>query len=259
MSVVREIARKVYEFIVDYNLLDKGDEVGLLLSLGKDSIALLEILNYLNEKFNLNLNITPIIVVFPKHKYSKINLDEVKKLLGNAHIIIPPYDDNILEGVEKPCTKCKLIRRTYILKALESLRIKKIATAHTLNDLYAYLIELLSLTNFHLDRLLDCERGVEVLTRYLPKLTFKEGYVVIRPLLKVTEDETRRMALQSKIPITLRCMYSRARPKRIISNILKLLEAKLDYDSLISFISKHIDLKEIELLAADIRVEEYIV
>ncbi len=54
-------------------------------------------------------------------------------------------------------------------------------------------------------------------------------------------------------------MYSKARPKRIISNILKLLEAKLDYDSLISFISKHIGLREIELLAADIRVEEYIV
>ena len=118
MSIIGEVARKVYEFIVDYNLLDKGDEVGLLLSLGKDSIALLEILNYLNEKFNLNLNMIPIIVVFPKHKYSKINLDEVKKLLENAHIIIPPYDDNILKEVEKPCAKCKLIRRTYILKSI---------------------------------------------------------------------------------------------------------------------------------------------
>ncbi|RLE54751.1 MAG: hypothetical protein DRJ40_10140 [Thermoprotei archaeon] len=234
----------IRDFCYENELLEPNDEVVVCISFGKDSIAMYYLLHELRKEMGISL--IPLLVTYPRHRFSNEFLNYLRKVIPDLNVVVPEQDDYVLAKSEKPCEVCKLVRRETIKEFVIERGFRKVATAHTLWDLIAYLIELLFLTNFHLERALNIERGVEVLSRFLPKYRARDGVTVIHPLLVLGEDVTEYIATKvMRFSVTPRCTFSALRPKRKLAEVIKVLARGTTYRDLMSLISKCIDMQQL--------------
>jgi tRNA(Ile)-lysidine synthase TilS/MesJ len=85
-----------------------------------------------------------------------------------------------------------------------------------------------------------------------------EGYSIFRPLIKLNDSDIRRMLEQEGIPtLSIPCKFSNFRPKRLLENYYKTLGLRFDYDQLLDFAKKSLDLPDISSYAS-INKAEYL-
>ncbi len=238
------VVNLIRNFCYDNELLEPNDEVVVCISFGKDSIAMYYLLHELRKEMEISL--VPLLVTYPRHRFSNEFVNYLRKVIPDLNVVVPDQDDHILTESKKPCEVCKSVRREIIKEFVIEKGFRKVATAHTLWDLIAYLVELLFLTNFHLEKALNIERGIEVLSRFLPKYRARDGVTVIHPLLILSEDITEYIATKvMRISITPRCAFSTLRPKRKLAEVIEVLARCTTYRDLMSFISKYIDIQQL--------------
>jgi len=134
---------KVKNTIERFNLIQKGDRIGVGVSGGKDSLSLLYFLNKYKEYYGIEvigihidegiegyrnilteylLNLAKKfgwdIKIYRFRDYFNHSLDEYVKKIKNL----------------KPCTICGVFRRWLMWRAAVDLKLNKFATAHNLND-----------------------------------------------------------------------------------------------------------------------------
>jgi len=211
------IAKKTTKAIVDFNLIEDGDRVMVGLSGGKDSWALMQVLDRLRERAPIDFS---LIAVNVDSGYKDFKHDVIANTCEARgweyrieHTSIGEVMDDILEANATPCSLCARLRRGVLYRIATEVGATKIALGHHLDDF----IETLLLNLFFAGAL-----------KAMPaRLVSDSGeHVVIRPLVYVGEDEARLFTKQCELPIIGCCCpacgdlsLQRQRVKRLILDL----------------------------------------
>ena len=211
------IAKKVTKAIVDYRLIEDGDRVMVGLSGGKDSWALMQILDVLRQRAPISFSIIGVTVDSGYDGYRHDLISKTCEARGweyrIVHTEIGETIEDLLAADATPCSLCARFRRGVLYRLATEVGASKIALGHHLDDF----IETLLLNLFFAGSL-----------KAMPaRLVSDNGeHVVIRPLVGVTEAEARSYAKASELPIIGCCCpacgdlsLQRQRVKRLIAEL----------------------------------------
>jgi tRNA 2-thiocytidine biosynthesis protein TtcA len=211
------LAKKTTRAIVDYDMIQDGDRIMVGLSGGKDSWALLQVLDVLRQRAPVRFS---LIAVNVDSGYKEYKHDLIARTceargweLRIEHTDIGQLIDDILDVGDTPCSLCARLRRGVLYRVASEVGATKIALGHHADDF----IETLLLNTFFAGAL-----------KAMPaKLVSDDGrHVVIRPFVYVGEDEARQFCKESELPIIGCCCpacgdlgLQRQRMKRLIMEL----------------------------------------
>lgn len=211
------IAKKVTRAITEHGLIEDGDRVMIGLSGGKDSWALINILDELRRRAPIRFSLVAVTVDSGydgyRHDLIARTCDERGWEYRIEHTEIGGVMDDILDASATPCSLCARLRRGVLYRLAAEVGATKIALGHHLDDF----IETLLLNLFFAGSL-----------KAMPaRLVSDNGeHVVIRPLVYVTEGEARAYAKEQALPIVGCCCpacgdlsLQRQRAKRLIAEL----------------------------------------
>jgi len=211
------LAKKVTKAIIDHELIEDGDRVMVGLSGGKDSWALMEILDVLRKRAPIDFSLVAVNV---NSGYTNFRHDLVTDACAGRgwevhveHTTIGAVMDDILDDGDTPCSLCARLRRGVLYRLAKQVGATKIALGHHLDDF----VETLLLNLFFQGAL-----------KAMPaRLVSDNGeHVVIRPLVMVTEAEARSYTQEVGLPVIGCCCpacgdlsLKRQRMKRLIAEL----------------------------------------
>ena len=211
------LAKKTTKAIVDFNLIEDGDRVMVGLSGGKDSWALLQILDVLRQRAPIDFSLVAVNVDSGYEGYQHQALADACATRGwefhSEHTSIGAVIDDKLDADATPCSLCARLRRGVLYRWATRRR-------------------------RHQDRARPSSRRLRrdaapepVLRRRAegdagPAGLRQQAHVVIRPLVYVTEAEARAYARENDLPIIGCCCpacgdlsLQRQRVKRLIMEL----------------------------------------
>src|SRR4030088_1367263 len=211
------LAKKTTKAIVDYQMIEDGDRVMVGLSGGKDSWALLQILDVLRQRAPVRFSLIAVNVDsgYKAYKHDVIarTCDERGWEYRIEHTDIGEVIEDLLSPGKTPCSLCARLRRGVLYRMADEVGATKIALGHHLDDF----IETLLLNLFFAGAL-----------KAMPaRLVSDDGaHVVIRPLVYVGEDEARAYTKECELPIVGCCCpacgdlgLQRQRAKRLLMEL----------------------------------------
>lgn len=213
----QRMARKVGTAIKEHRLIEEGDRVMVGLSGGKDSWALMQILDVLRQRAPIKFTLVAVNV---DSGYKDYKHDVVTKAcrergweLQIEHTTIGSVMDDILEDGDTPCSLCARLRRGVLYRVAKQVGATKIALGHHLDDF----VETVLLNLFFQGAL-----------KAMPARLVSDNteHVVIRPLVYVTEAEARAYTQESGLPVIGCCCpacgdmsMKRQRIKRLLAEL----------------------------------------
>jgi tRNA 2-thiocytidine biosynthesis protein TtcA len=211
------ISKKTTKAIIDFKMIEDGDRVMVGLSGGKDSWALLQMLDQIRHRAPITFS---LIAVNVDSGYKEFKHDLIARTCEERgweyrieHTTIGEVMDDILDANATPCSLCARLRRGVLYRLATEVGATKIALGHHMDDF----VETLLLNLFFAGAL-----------KAMPaRLVSDSGdHVVIRPLVYVTEDEARLYTKESGLPIIGCCCpacgdlsLQRQRVKRLILDL----------------------------------------
>jgi tRNA 2-thiocytidine biosynthesis protein TtcA len=211
------IAKKVTKAITEHRLIEDGDRVMIGLSGGKDSWALIQILDVLQKRAPIDFSLVAVNIDSGYEGYEHHKLTETCAARGwelhVEHTNIGETIEDILDVDATPCSLCARLRRGALYRLADKVGATKIALGHHADDF----IETLLLNVFFQGAL-----------KAMPaRLVSDNGaHVVIRPLAYVLESEARAYAKEAALPIIGCCCpacgdlsLQRQRVKRLIAQL----------------------------------------
>jgi tRNA 2-thiocytidine biosynthesis protein TtcA len=211
------LAKRVTRAIVDHQLVEDGDRVMVGLSGGKDSWALLQILDVLRRRAPIRFSLVAVTIDSGYEGYKHDLIAETCRARGweqrVEHTAIGETMDDILEDGATPCSLCARLRRGVLYRVADEVGATKIALGHHADDF----IETLLLNLFFGGAL-----------KAMPaRLRSDDGrHLVVRPLAYVSESEARQYAKSSGLPIVGCCCpacgdlsFQRQRVKRLLHEL----------------------------------------
>ena len=225
------VVDKVKRTISKYGMLKRGERVGVAVSGGKDSLALLRILHRLNnesrsgEKYQL----VALTVDEGVKGYRDEAIEHARALcgeLGVEHVTVSYGElfgfslDQALDWKDErelsSCSMCGVFRRRAIDEAALRAGVDVVATAHNLDDyVQTFMMNLLHG---------DVER-----LAWLDPATYSEEFPVrrVKPLTEMYEEEVALYAYLSKIPFqSVSCPYMHEGLRSEVRDHLNELESK---------------------------------
>ena len=208
------LAKKTTKAIVDFNLIEDGDRVMVGLSGGKDSWALIQILDVLRQRAPIKFSLVAVNVDSGYEGYQHQTLAEACAARGwefhSEHTSIGAVIDDKLDADATPCSLCARLRRGVLYRWASRVGATKIALGHHLDDF----VETLLLNLFFAG-------AIKAMPARL--VSDNQAHVVIRPLVLVTEAEARAYARENDLPVISCCCpacgdlsLQRQRVKRLI-------------------------------------------
>jgi tRNA 2-thiocytidine biosynthesis protein TtcA len=211
------VAKKTTKAITDFNLIEDGDRVMVGLSGGKDSWALLQILDVLRQRAPIRFSLVAVNVDSGYEGYQHQAVGEACRARGwefySEHTSIGAVIEDKLAPDATPCSLCARLRRGVLYRLAQTVGATKIALGHHLDDF----VETLLLNLFFAGAL-----------KAMPaRLVSDNGaHVVIRPLAYVTETEARLYTKEYELPVIGCCCpacgdlsLQRQRVKRLIMEL----------------------------------------
>ncbi len=211
------IAKKVAKASIEHQLIAPHDRIMVGLSGGKDSWALMQVLDVVQKRAPfpftfLAVNVDSGYKDF-KHDVIRKTCDERGWEVRIEHTEIGEVMDDLLEVNATPCSLCARLRRGVLYRVADEVGATKIALGHHLDDF----IETLLLNLFF---------GGALKAMPARLVSDSEKHVVIRPLVYVSEQEAQEYALASELPIIGCCCpacgdlsLQRQRLKRLIGDL----------------------------------------
>ena len=211
------IAKKVTKAITDHNLIEHGDRIMIGLSGGKDSWALIQILDVLQKRAPIDFSLVAVNIDSGYEGYEHHKLTETCAARGwelhVEHTQIGETIEDILESTDTPCSLCARLRRGALYRLATKVGATKIALGHHADDF----IETLLLNIFF-------QGSIKAMPARL--VSDNGEHVVIRPLAYVLESEARAYAKESDLPIIGCCCpacgdlsLQRQRMKRLVAQL----------------------------------------
>jgi tRNA 2-thiocytidine biosynthesis protein TtcA len=211
------VAKKVTKAITDYGLIEDGDRIMVGLSGGKDSWALIQILDVLRRRAPIRFSLVAVNIDSGYEGYEHERITTTCAARGwechIEHTQIGGTIEDILDESATPCSLCARLRRGALYRLARKVGATKIALGHHADDF----IETLLLNLFFAGAL-----------KAMPaRLVSDNGeHIVIRPLVNVLESEARAYAKASGLPIIGCCCpacgdlsLQRQRVKRLIAEL----------------------------------------
>jgi tRNA 2-thiocytidine biosynthesis protein TtcA len=213
----QRIARKTTRAITEYAMIEDGDRVMVGLSGGKDSWALMQILDVLRRRAPIDFTVVAVNVDSGYKEYQHDVIRQTCQARGwelrIEHTTIGETMDDILSDGATPCSLCARLRRGVLYRLAEEVGATKIALGHHADDF----IETLLLNLFFTGSL-----------KAMPaRLVSDDGrHVVVRPLVYVSESEARQYTKANALPIVGCCCpacgdlsLQRQRVKRLLHEL----------------------------------------
>jgi tRNA 2-thiocytidine biosynthesis protein TtcA len=211
------IAKKVTRAITEHNLVEDGDRIMVGLSGGKDSWALIQILDVLQKRAPIDFSIVAVNIDSGYDGYEHHKLTETCAARGwelhVEHTSIGETIEEILDTTDTPCSLCARLRRGALYRLADTVGATKIALGHHADDF----IETLLLNVFF-------QGSIKAMPARL--VSDNGQHVVIRPLAYVLEAEARAYAREANLPIIGCCCpacgdlsLQRQRMKRLIAQL----------------------------------------
>jgi tRNA 2-thiocytidine biosynthesis protein TtcA len=211
------IAKKVTKAITDFSLIDDGDRIMIGLSGGKDSWALIQILDVLRRRAPIDFSLVAVNIDSGYEGYEHQKLTDACAARGwelhVEHTGIGETIDDILDEGATPCSLCARLRRGALYRLASKVGATKIALGHHADDF----IETLLLNVFF-------QGSIKAMPARL--VSDDDAHVVIRPLVYVMESEARAYAKENALPIIGCCCpacgdlsLQRQRMKRLIAQL----------------------------------------
>ncbi len=211
------LAKKATKAIVDYHMLEDGDRVMVGLSGGKDSWALMQVLDVLRRRAPIQFSLVAVNIDSGYEGYKHDLIARTCEQRGweyrVQHTSIGETIDDVLDSAATPCSLCARLRRGVLYRIAREAGATKIALGHHADDF----IETLLLNLFFAGAL-----------KAMPaKLVSDDGaHVVIRPLVYVGEDEARAYTRECELPVIGCCCpacgdlsLQRQRTKRLLMEL----------------------------------------
>jgi tRNA 2-thiocytidine biosynthesis protein TtcA len=211
------IAKKTTKAIADFEMIEDGDRVLIGLSGGKDSWALIQILEVLRRRAPIDFSIVAVNVDSGYEGYQHDLVARACDARGwefhHVKTSIGETIDTVLDADATPCSLCARLRRGVLYRMAGEVGATKIALGHHADDF----VETLLLNVFFAGAL-----------KAMPaRLRSDDGrHVVIRPLVYVLESEAREYAKACELPIIGCCCpacgdlsLQRQRIKRLIMEL----------------------------------------
>ncbi len=211
------IAKKTTKAIVDFGLIEDGDRVMIGLSGGKDSWALIQVLDVLRQRAPIDFSLVAVNV---DSGYEGYQHELVRRTCADRgwefhHVPTKIGDtiDAVLDADDTPCSLCARLRRGVLYRMAAEVGATKIALGHHADDM----VETLMLNTFFAGAL-----------KAMPaRLVSDNGrHIVIRPLVYVWEEEARAYAKACELPIIGCCCpacgdlsLQRQRVKRLLMEL----------------------------------------
>ncbi|MBI5070201.1 MAG: tRNA 2-thiocytidine(32) synthetase TtcA [Deltaproteobacteria bacterium] len=188
----RRLLRAVSRAIEDFGLVEEGDRILVAVSGGKDSLAMLHLLQRLRERAPVHFELTAVNLDqgqpgFPAHVL-RAHFERV----GVPHVMLQKDTYSIVKRLvpegETTCPVCSRLRRGILYNAAVEMGCNKIALGHHRDDL----IETLLLNALYSGSLKSMP----------PKLRSDDGRnLVIRPLCYAAEEDLAAFAEAMAFPI----------------------------------------------------------
>jgi tRNA 2-thiocytidine biosynthesis protein TtcA len=187
--------RRVGAAVGDFHLIEPDDHLLLAVSGGKDSLAMLDVLQVLQRRSPVAFRLT-VVTIHPGYaNFSTTALERYYQERGVSYRIIPvPIDQIVAEKLSAgsiPCALCSRIRRGALYTWAPRLGCNKIALGHHLDDL----CETLLMNLFFSGQLRS------MAPRYLSD---DRQNTIIRPLCYVPEAWLQEYSQQRRLP-TMTC------------------------------------------------------
>ena len=211
------IAKKVTRAVVDYQMIEEGDRVMVGLSGGKDSWALLQILDVLQKRSPVRFSLVAVNVDSGYKDYKHESIASTCAARGwechIEHTSIGTVMDDLLESDATPCSLCARLRRGVLYRMADAVGATKIALGHHMDDF----IETVLLNLFFAGAL-----------KAMPARLVSDDcrHVVVRPLVYVGEDEARLYTRERQLPVIGCCCpacgdlsLQRQRVKRLLMEL----------------------------------------
>jgi tRNA 2-thiocytidine biosynthesis protein TtcA len=211
------LAKRVTKAITEFTLIEDGDRVMVGLSGGKDSWALMEILDQLRRRAPIRFSLVAVNV---NSGYERFRHDLVTGACAERgwechveHTTIGAVMDDILDDGDTPCSLCARLRRGVLYRLAASVGATKIALGHHMDDF----VETVLLNLFF-------QGSLKAMPARL--VSDNRKHIVIRPLVYVTEAEARAYTQEVGLPVIGCCCpacgdlsLKRQRIKRLISDL----------------------------------------
>ncbi len=245
-----------------------GKTVYMLFSGGKDSSVAMDLISMAQAEFAFDLEVHA--AAFPVHRYTQEERSRLDSYWGERDLHINWYDiapsDAPVKDAANPCLPCRRLRKQHLFTGLVgSPRDWKglvLVISHSLWDLVSYSIE------YILDDLFSnrepvrdgvkSKRFMETAQRFYPLVCMKEGYTIFRPLITYNNTDILKHIERENIPtLSIPCRYADFRPKRILEKYYQKTGMDFEYDRLLEFAKKSLDLPELSHYTA-MGKEEYL-
>lgn len=191
MNLERALLRKVGQAIGDFRMIRQDDRVAVALSGGKDSLTLLEALHRLQARAPVTFQLCAFTV--EQGKFLR-PLDGLAAYLRQKGIEWTCFQDGpslrlLNTRPQHGCDLCSRYRRRAVYEVVRGLKANVIAFGHTADDFCEALLRNALFTGR---------------ISALPPVTYssRQEFRLIRPLVYVTEDMTRRFAERLRLPVT---------------------------------------------------------
>ena len=228
----------------------------VLFSGGKDSSLTMDFILQAGEEFGFGFEVHT--GAFPKHRYTRPETKRIGDYWSKrgANIIWHTFSetDELIKNTENPCRLCQKIRKnllkTIVTKEGYDLEKLVLVVTYSLWDIVGYSIEHILSDIYqhsnHGKENMRSRRFVETAQRFYPLLKMEEGYSVFRPLIRYNGSDIIHTLKKKSIPfLSIPCEFSDHRPKRILEKYYEKMGLRLDYERVMEFATRALDLPAI--------------
>ena len=202
--------------VEDYKMIEPGDRIGIGVSGGKDSLALLVLMGQLQRHAGIDFYLEAVTVDLG----FSMDFSPIQKLCDDLDIPLTVVKTEISKIIfdyrqeKNPCSMCAKMRRGAINQALLDRGLNKLALGHHFDDAVETFV-----MNLIYEGRIGCFQPVTDLDR--------TGIVQIRPMLYIHEKTVEAFAQRMELPVVQnRCPVDKRTKREEIKGLVYDLSAK---------------------------------